>query len=58
MAVDGLEIGRRQTERLARAEEKDAAAIEREVEEANHLLLRRRLQVNEHIAADDEVDAR
>ena len=56
--VDDLEAARDGAGRLARAEEQNAAAVQREVEQRQHLLLRRRLEVDEQVAAGDEIDAR
>ena len=43
---------------LAGPQEQDAVAVEREVEQRQHLLLHRRLQVDQQIAAGDQIDAR
>ena len=56
--VDGLEVAREMAGALARTEEEHPAAVEREVEERERLLLGGRLEVDEEVPAADEVDAR
>ena len=56
--VDGLELVGQLARRLARAEEQHAAGLEREVKQRQHLLLHQRLEVDQQVAAGDEVDAR
>ncbi len=58
VVVDRLEVVNERARALARPEEDDAAAVEREVKEAEHLLLRGGLQVDEQVAAAHEIDAR
>jgi hypothetical protein len=58
VAVHSLEVVEERARALAGAEETHASLVEREVEEAQHLLLRGRLQVDQHVAAADEVHAR
>jgi hypothetical protein len=58
VAVDRFEVVEERARALARPEEAHAALVEREVKEAQHLLLRGRLQIDEHVATADEVHAR
>ncbi len=56
--IDDLEVVEERPRALARPEEHDAAAVQREVEQAERLLLGGRLQVDEQVPARDEIDAR
>jgi hypothetical protein len=56
--VDRLEQPLRVGDALDIAEEQEAVLLQREVEEADKLPLQLRLQVDQHVAADNEVGAR
>jgi hypothetical protein len=58
LTIDDLEVVGQLGNALAGAEEQDALANEREAEQAEHLLLRRDLQVDEHVAAAHQVHPR
>src|SRR5919204_4154473 len=58
MLVENLESIGKRAERFRRAEEQHAALREREMEDGQDPLLRRRLEIDEQVAAGDEIDAR
>src|SRR5262245_1875847 len=57
VAVDSLEIVRERTHVLARAKHQYALALEREVQQAEDLLLCKRLQIDEQVATAHQIDA-
>ncbi len=55
-AVDGAELLRQHPRRLARAQEEHAARLQREVEEREHAPLRLLIEVDQQVAAGDQVE--
>jgi hypothetical protein len=58
MTVEGFEVVGQRADVLARSEQHHALTLQREVKQTQNLLLSDRLQVDQQVAAADQVDAR